>query len=43
MKNIPIGAVLKEYGYIDDLQLQEALISQRKHPDKRLGQHLRCV
>ena len=40
MKNIPIGEVLKEYGYIDDLQLQEALISQRKHPDKRLGQHL---
>lgn len=40
MKNIPIGEVLKEYGYIDDLQLQEALISQRKHPNKRLGQHL---
>lgn len=40
MKNIPIGEVLKEYGYIDELQLQEALISQRKNPDKRLGQHL---
>lgn len=40
MKNIPIGEVLKEYGYINELQLQEALISQRKHPDKRLGQHL---
>lgn len=40
MKNIPIGEVLKEYGYIDELQLQEALILQRKNPDKRLGQHL---
>lgn len=32
--------ILKEYGYIDELQLQEALILQRKNPDKRLGQHL---
>lgn len=40
MKNIPIGEVLKEYGYINEQELQEALVSQRRNPDKRLGQHL---
>ncbi|HUM56916.1 MAG TPA: type II secretion system protein GspE, partial [Bacillota bacterium] len=37
MKNIPIGEVLKEYGYIDSAQLEEALAYQKEHKDKRLG------
>lgn len=40
MKNIPIGEVLKEYGYINEDQLQSALDAQRKDRSKRLGQHL---
>lgn len=40
MKNIPIGEVLKEYGYIDDEQLSRALQEQKKDSSKRLGQHL---
>lgn len=40
MKNIPIGEVLKEYGYITEEQLQEALVAQKKDRSKRLGQHL---
>lgn len=40
MKNIPIGEVLKEYGYINDDQLQAALAAQKKDRSKRLGQHL---
>lgn len=40
MKNIPIGEVLKEYGYINEEQLQAALDAQRKDRSKRLGQHL---
>ena len=40
MKNIPIGEVLKEYGYISEAQLQEALIAQKQDRSKRLGQHL---
>lgn len=40
MKNIPIGEVLKEYGYISEEQLQTALEAQRKDRSKRLGQHL---
>lgn len=40
MKNIPIGEVLKEYGYINEEQLQVALVAQKKDRSKRLGQHL---
>ncbi|MGX8851357.1 GspE/PulE family protein [Amedibacillus sp. YH-ame10] len=40
MKNIPIGEVLKEYGYINEDQLQSALEAQRNDRSKRLGQHL---
>lgn len=40
MKNIPIGEVLKEYGYINENQLQMALVMQKKDRSKRLGQHL---
>lgn len=40
MKNIPIGEVLKEYGYISEEQLQVALKAQQNDRSKRLGQHL---
>lgn len=40
MKNIPIGEVLKEYGYINEEQLQTALAAQKKDRSKRLGEHL---
>ena len=40
MKNIPIGEVLKEYGYIDDEQLNIALNAQKKDRSMRLGEHL---
>ncbi|WP_028042151.1 GspE/PulE family protein [Candidatus Stoquefichus massiliensis] len=40
MKRVPIGEVLKEYGYITEEQLQEALDVQKKDKSKRLGQHL---
>lgn len=40
MKNIPIGEVLKEYGYINEDQLQTALAEQKKDRSRRLGQHL---
>ena len=40
MKNIPIGEVLKEYGYISEDQLQIALGEQKKDRSRRLGQHL---
>ena len=30
MKNIPIGEVLKDYGYINEEQLQRALAEQKK-------------
>ena len=40
MKTIPIGEVLKEQGYINDEQLQQALAAQKKDRSKRLGQHL---
>lgn len=40
MKNIPIGEVLKEYGYINDEQLNQALAAQKEDRSKRLGQHL---
>lgn len=40
MKNIPIGEVLKEYGYINEDQLQTALAEQKKDRSRRLGQRL---
>lgn len=39
-KNIPIGEVLKEYGYISQSQLDEALKIQKSSQGKRLGQIL---
>ncbi len=37
IKNIPIGEVLKEYGYITEAQLQQALAYQKENRGKRLG------
>lgn len=37
MKNIPIGEVLKEYGYITEEQVSEALAEQKKDGKRRLG------
>ena len=37
MKNIPLGEVLKEYGFITEEQLAEALSIQKKETGKRLG------
>ncbi|MEG2073737.1 MAG: ATPase, T2SS/T4P/T4SS family [Angelakisella sp.] len=37
MKNIPIGEVLREYGYITEEQLGEALRLQSEMPGTRLG------
>ncbi len=36
-RNIPIGEVLKEYGYITEEQLQQALAYQKENRGKRLG------
>ncbi len=36
-KNIPIGEVLKEYGYITEEHIKKALEYQKDHTDKRLG------
>ncbi len=38
IKNVPIGEVLKEYGYITEQQVQEALAYQRITRGKRLGE-----
>lgn len=38
--NIPIGEVLKEYNYINDNQLNQALEMQKRDRKKRLGQIL---
>lgn len=40
MKMIPIGEVLKEYGYITEEQLEVALEAQRNDRTKKLGEHL---
>lgn len=37
MKNIPIGQVLKEKGYITEEQIQQALTFQKENKGKRLG------
>lgn len=36
-RNIPIGEVLKEYGYVSEEQIQAALAYQKKNTGKRLG------
>lgn len=36
-KSIPIGVVLKEYGYITEEQIQQALAYQKENRGKRLG------
>lgn len=40
MKQLPIGEVLKEYGYVSEEQIQIALEAQKKDRSKRLGEHL---
>lgn len=40
MKNLPIGEVLKESGYITEEQLQKGLAAQKADRSKKLGQHL---
>ncbi|MEG0829307.1 MAG: ATPase, T2SS/T4P/T4SS family [Anaerovoracaceae bacterium] len=40
MKNIPIGEVLKEYGYVTEAQIEEALKVQKQTKGKRLGKLL---
>jgi type IV pilus assembly protein PilB len=37
LKNIPIGEVLKDYGYINQQQLDEGLRYQHENPGERLG------
>ena len=37
VKNVRIGDVLKQYGYITDEELQSALAYQKEHPEMRLG------
>lgn len=37
VKNLPIGEVLREYGYITEEQLEDALAYQRENREKRLG------
>ena len=37
VRNVRIGDVLKEYGYVNDLQLQQALDYQKANKGKRLG------
>lgn len=39
-RNVPIGEVLKEYGYITESQIAEALVEQKKDGKRRLGQVL---
>ncbi|MEG1688043.1 MAG: type II secretion system protein GspE, partial [Angelakisella sp.] len=40
VKNIPIGEVLKEYGYITQTQIDEAVALQKQQPGTRLGELL---
>ena len=40
MRNVPIGTVLQNMGYITSQQMQKALEYQKEHKDKRLGQVL---
>jgi type IV pilus assembly protein PilB len=40
MRNMPIGEMLKEYGYVTDDQIKEALAIQKSDRSKKLGQIL---
>lgn len=40
MRNMPIGEMLKEYGYVTDDQIKEALAIQKTDRSKKLGQIL---
>ena len=40
MRNVPIGTVLQNMGYITSQQMQKALDYQKEHKEKRLGQVL---
>ena len=40
MRNMPIGEMLKEYGYVTDEQIREALAIQKQDRSKKLGQIL---
>ncbi|MCQ2461517.1 MAG: Flp pilus assembly complex ATPase component TadA [Clostridia bacterium] len=40
MRNMPIGEMLKEYGYVTDDQIREALAIQKQDRTKKLGQIL---
>lgn len=39
-KNLKIGEILKEFGYVTDEQMEQALAYQKEHRDKRVGQIL---
>ena len=38
--NLRIGEILEERGYVNEQQMQEALIYQKEHRDRRIGQIL---
>lgn len=38
MKNLPLGEILKQSGYITEEQLQQALLYQRDHREMRIGE-----
>lgn len=40
MRNMPIGEMLKEYGYITEEQVKQALVVQKQDRSKKLGQIL---
>ena len=40
-KNLRIGEVLTEKGYVTEEQMEQALAYQKEHRDKRVGQILR--
>ncbi len=39
-RNLRIGEILEEKGYVNQEQMQEALAYQREHRDRRIGQIL---
>ena len=43
MKNVRIGDILIEYGYITADQLDKALAYQKEHPELRIGQALKAL
>ena len=43
MKNVRIGDILIEYGYITADQLDKALAYQKEHPELRIGQALQAL